>query len=373
MSRFYFCPIFSALFVAVTALADEKAAVVKLLDAAASGATHEQLVADAKAVADSTLREKLTAFLPELEKAAETHRRIEELIKMAEEVKGSAQTEPGGPEWLRAVAGDDAMKLFAKLTVLDFHNAALGPHDKAQHTDHDVTGWIERLHDLPDLASLTFTNSNVEDQHIAALGALPKLHSLNIALCKETDAAIPMLKKFRALWHLSIGANKNIAGHGFDQLGSLTQLEVINLHACMIDDEGLRQIATLPAIKQLELGHGAYTDKGIETLSTITRLRRIQVAAKGVTPAGLKPLSNLVNLEELFIYDNLATDESIPFVLHLPDLWFLSLVGPYTEACIPGLSTMKQLKTLELGNKAFPDSALTALQAALPNTEVKRK
>ncbi|HEV7405040.1 MAG TPA: hypothetical protein VGO11_19005 [Chthoniobacteraceae bacterium] len=351
----------------------DRAAVKKTIAAATAGQPHEKIAAEAKAVADAALRKKLTAFLPELERAAETHRRIEELVKMAVEVKGTSHTDAGGPDWLRAIVGEDDMAVFERLITLGFLNEHFGPHDKAQHSDHDTSGWIARLHDLDDLISLNFQNTLVDDAAVAKLGKLPKLEYLNVSLCPITDAAIPLLAKYPTLHRIGIGANKKLTGHGFDKLAGLKELEVINLHSSGIDDEGLRQIATLPAIKQLELGHGEYTDEGIKTLSKITRLRRIQVAGRNVTPAGLQPLGKLVNLEELFLYDNLATDASIPFVAGLPKLWFLSLVGPFTDASEPELSKLKRLKTLELGGHKLTPEALARIKAALPETDVKVK
>jgi hypothetical protein len=349
----------------------DRAAVSTLLQAAAANAPAEKLPEAIKSITDAALREKLAAFLPEFRRTAETYTRIEELCKMAADVKGKTKLAPGGPDWLRAVAAEEDMRLFAKLIVLDFNNPKFDTHNKAEHTNADVSAWISRIHDLDDLTTLSFQNTQVDDAAVAALGPLKSLESLNIAICPVTDAAIPLIVKYPTLHRFYISSNKKLTGRGFDKLASMKSLEMINLHYTGIDDEGLRQIAMLPAIHQLELGHGEYTDKGIEYLGTITRLKRIQCASKSATPAGLAPLAKLVNMEQLFIFDNLATDESVPFVVNLPKLYFLSLYGPITDKSADALCTLKRLKTLELGGTTLSDAAIDRIKAALPDTEVK--
>src|SRR5437660_1205669 len=118
-----------------TPAAADVATLRKILTSAESSVGHgkqkfddevrKQLTALIDKIGAVKLREFTRQFLPELERAAILHARIKQLLADVEAVKGIATTEPGGPQRLRDIVGDEPMQFFTKLTGIDVYDRAI--------------------------------------------------------------------------------------------------------------------------------------------------------------------------------------------------------------------------------------------------------
>src|SRR5262245_10206503 len=78
---------------------------------------------DAKALAfrDGDLRAKARQAVDEMVTAAGLHPRVEALVKELGAAGAKATLEPGGPAWMREIAGDGAMAPFERLVGLSLY------------------------------------------------------------------------------------------------------------------------------------------------------------------------------------------------------------------------------------------------------------
>ena len=118
-------------------------------------------------------------------------------------------------------------------------------------------------------------------------------------------------------------------------------------------------------IRGLDLGHSSI--ENLSFLSSLTDLHYLILADNKVTD--LTPLENLKELEYVELFMNDITD--ITPLTKLPRLIDLNLSRTRIEDLTP-LHEMKQLKRLWISRvgKAISEEEKTALQAALPNTEI---
>ena len=77
---------------------------------------------------DPLLRIRARELVPALEKAALARPHLLAVADAVKAARGTVRFEGGGPQWLREVAGDDAMRLFDRLTAIDLNDKG-NPHD----------------------------------------------------------------------------------------------------------------------------------------------------------------------------------------------------------------------------------------------------
>src|SRR6185369_12234007 len=87
----------------------------QILDAAASGPAESlrpRLEALAGKIEDPEVRKKTTEALDSIVSAAAGRRKAADLAREATDLGGKATFEPGGPSWMRDLAGKEAMGVF---------------------------------------------------------------------------------------------------------------------------------------------------------------------------------------------------------------------------------------------------------------------
>ena len=80
-------------------------------------------------------------------------------------------------------------------------------------------------------------------------------------------------------------------------MGGMTRLAHLDLRGCTeITDEGLHQLGNLTTLTRLELHAGRCTDEGLNSLGSLTRLKYLNITAGGITDDGLRCLSRMQEL-----------------------------------------------------------------------------
>lgn len=357
---------------------------------------RRQMEGIAQGVQDSDLRARISGVLGDLVEASVMHRRILDLERDVAALGGTVTLEPGGPAWMRAAAGDPAMKLFDRLTVLGL-NDKTNPHFKGYKLNDKVNDeWLERLAGLPDLRSLDIANADVRGPGLCHVGTLHSLESINLTLTPISDDALPALAGLVNLRSLVIASTK-ITGTGMERLGGLKMLENMNCHSTPVNDAGLEQIGKVSSLKRLEIVHTQFTDAGAHALSGLVNLERLHLGSRHATGAGLSFLRDLTQLRELDIHDGMLTQEGFRHVgmvkpLHilraygglggneglaalsgLSELETLNLEGiGVTDAGLEALSSLHRLRKVVLHEPKVTDAGLSKLHAAFPALEITR-
>lgn len=342
---------------------------------------------------DPLLRIRAREVIPALEKAALARPHLLAVAEAVKAARGTVRFEGGGPQWLREVAGDDAMHLFDRLTAIDLNDKG-NPHDPTYKRNNTLSdAWLTNLVNLPDLAYLDLSNSSVAGPGLKHVGALKSLERLNLTLTLITD---PWLEQLRGLTNLRVMslASAKCSGAGYKFLGNLKRLESANFHTAPVDDAGLAGISKVPSHERLEIVHTHFTDAGAQSLAKLVNLERLQLGSRKATGAAVKPLTGLKKLRELDLHDGQASVEGVRHASEIQSLRVLRVYGPIkdegaqplaklknlevllvpgtqiTDASLEAFASLKRLKRLEIQGNKVTDAAITKLKAAIPGLEV---
>lgn len=310
-----------------------------------------------RAINDPLLRLKVRELGPELERAAVLRPRLEEITAATLAAKGTVRFENGGPQWLRDLVGGEALLFLNRLTAIDLYDRQ-NPHDKSYKRNESlVDAWLDRLADLPDLVSLDLANTSMSGPGLKVVGTLKNLERLNLTLTPITDPHLEHLRGLTKLRVLSLASAK-CTGEGFRFLGNLQQLENANFHFTPVNDAGLAGISAVTSLERLEIVHVHFTDAGAPALAKLVNLERLQIGSREATGAAVAPLTALKKLRELDLHDGQATAEGVRHASQIPSLRVLRIYGGIKDEGAQPIGQLKNLETLIAANTGITDAAL---------------
>jgi hypothetical protein len=196
-------------------------------------------------------------------------------------------TEPSGPEWLRALFGDD---FFTDVLWVDLSNTACAD-----------TG-LECLEDFGQLERLSLDRTFVTDAGLEHVKGLGRLKHLSVSGTLVTDA-------------------------GLEHVQGLGQLVTLSLGNTKATDSGLERLRCLAQLEELDLGGTAITDAGLESLENLRQLKTLRLTMTRVTDAGLTHLQDMAQLQELYLGGICVTDTGLMYLKGLTQLQQLSLIA----------------------------------------------
>jgi hypothetical protein len=132
---------------------------------------------------------------------------------------------------------------------------------------------------------------------------------------------------------------------GIDYFGHVTYVGF----GKQISDVDLVPVGTLRELERLDLNRSPVTDSGLIHLRGLTRLRRLVLVGPKVSDAGLDHLAGLTGLESLILTD-----------------------APITDTGLVRLKELIKLKEVSLAGTAVTDAGVRELQQALPLLRANR-
>jgi Leucine-rich repeat (LRR) protein len=153
---------------------------------------------------------------------------------------------------------------------------------------------LDEIKDLTNLRELSLRQSNITGQ---ALGPFRRLRALDATLTRFNDQGMRRFEGMRDLRRLRLG-DTNITDTSLAAIGSLKNLEDLDLHGTAITDTGLAIVASLTGLKKLKLmgtGRGRRRhreaerprpSRGIESLSNESWQFRPGAAQESGQPGG---------------------------------------------------------------------------------------
>ncbi len=224
----------------------------------------------------------------------------------SEPIEQRAEWRHGGPGWIRALLGDDQMRIFDRVVAIDIgseqiNDAARLPHLKAVRVVDYVEDW--QLTPFEECRSLEALNLMVG-------GCGPSV------INKEGCARLPKLSGLRGL----------------------------NLYECVFRGEGLEH---MPRLAHLDLTDTLLDDEHASVLARLTRLKVLSLAYTKITAVSLQHLAELTELQELNLYGTDVSDEALRHLFGL-----------------------KKLRQLWLGERKVTSQGVAELQKALPDCEI---
>ena len=162
-----------------------------------------------------------------------------------------------------------------------------------------ASGQLKHLQDMPDLKTLTVTNTPVSSEELSIIAQLPKLEKLTLNSCSLTTLA--PLAALKGLIYLDVGGNTI---RNLEPIASMKKLETLNLQRNAVND--LSAISGNQSLLNLDVSYNSISD-----ISVIFNLSKLQsLNAKYNSLSNLSGISKLSKLSYLDVSNNLLSDVS---------------------------------------------------------------
>lgn len=208
------------------------------------------------------------------------------LLDRIEQAGGLVGTKPIGPEWLRDFLGEQRMRGFENVYII---NVTI-----PQITDE----WLEAIANQTELENLALRCPQLSDAGLTHLKGLNNLEKLWLKSTRISDAGLVSLTGLTSLEGLSLD-NTQISDTGLMHLKGLTNLRWLSLKYTQVSDAGLVHLNELTRLKSLYLNNTQISDAGLIDLKELTNLQVLNLSGTQVSDAGLVHLKGLSNLGEL--------------------------------------------------------------------------
>ena len=189
------------------------------------------------------------------------------------------------------------------------------------------------------------------DRHLAGLGGLTELQTLNLSGRDISGVGLAHLAGMSALHTLNLSGCSALNDDGLAHLQALTSLRVLNLSGCRrISDAGLAHLRGLTGLRSLNLavkpcaatpGDGFpvvnefdYTNWSAETnfsatalvhLRNLTSLQNLNLAGRGCSTGGIAQLAGMTALQTLDLSGTLVCGDGLAYLRDMADLRRLNL------------------------------------------------
>jgi Leucine-rich repeat (LRR) protein len=183
---------------------------------------------------------------------------------------------------------------------------------------------------------------------------------------------------------------------GLAELKQLKRLRSVWMQFQPTEDGDVEKLAReLPGLEQLGLARTLVSNVGLQHIEKLSALRDLSLSGTRVTDSGLEHISRLGNLEDLSLgVNSRITDIAITYLAGLPRLTNLSLektaitdkglgtlggMGLHnlrldgtaiTDGGLEHLTSLKNLRVLNLSGTKVTAVGVAKLQAALPNCKI---
>jgi hypothetical protein len=173
------------------------------------------------------------------------------------------------------------------------------------------TGHVQAAAQLPQLETLRIVRSNTNGTGIASLRDATKLERLEIYQCPNlNDAALHSLRNLRSLRFLYIN-DSTATGAALEAIGELPLLEELDIALLPLNDAQAQHLSKLSQLQVLNAAGTNLGDEGLAAIAQLQNLRSLKVGGTRITDASATTLDTLRDLEYLDIYETNITDEGL--------------------------------------------------------------
>jgi hypothetical protein len=242
------------------------------------------------------------------------------------------------------------------LRAAQFHVKEVGGH--ATEIGWGKGEWTpdlwNRLPELPEIALVRGTAKFADTKALEVLTKLPQLHTIYFNATIFDDTGFAVLARCKELQSIALDHNFNISGSGAAALKDLPNLKSLRFSGCTkMNSEGAKACAQLTQLESLQLLHVGASDEDVATITPLAgNLKHFVVASQfngKLTEAALADIAKLKNLESLKFGEVMVT----------------------YDGGLKHLTTLKNLKKLDLDKLGASEGDINKLKAALPGCEIK--
>lgn len=211
---------------------------------------------------------------------------------------------------------------------------------------------------------IDYRGSEVTDDQLAAITALPQLRSLLLGGTKVTDAGLKTIGKVATLENLDL-RDCAVGNVGLSHLTNLKKLKALRLSGksgvCTVDDDGMSDVAKLPSLKVLAVDFLWMSEDGLQKLVPLQGLEELYMAETTIDNSAISLLENFPKLKKLRIAKNQIDDLSgLSKVRSLEDL-DLSECAMLDDAAMTPLKDLTKLKKLNLWRVNISDAGIASI------------
>ncbi len=258
----------------------------------------------------------------------------------------------------------EQLKRFKTLTRITLYGAPLGDDG------------IKILSEMSQLEELQLDGCKLTADRLKMLTRLKNIKKLGLRSTEITEADLPILKAFEKLEHLELGVNLKLTDKAGPAIAELKKLKYLDLHLTKVEDEGLKSIAKMTHLRGLYIMNTKATGAGLKTLGALTELERFQIDGHGVNSETLPAVLGMKKLRYLTLNiahadKTAAGDVEFKKLEALKDLQELSVFGwQITDASLPTIRGFEKLEFLELRYTNVKKSSADQLQKEMPKCRI---
>ena len=241
---------------------------------------------------------------------------------------------------------------------------------------------MPRLARMPDLRRLDLSLTRLSDQGLRALKSAPAIEELNLYFAEQiTDEGASVVRNWKHLKKLNLHGTK-ITDSTLEVLAGVPTLEWLDIGSAQITDTGLEHLSALTNLKWLAMGGNKLTDASLQFLRQMPQLEYLDIGGQQrtdsglwsltLTDAGMQSIAAVTELRELRMEGRGVTSRGLESLARLAKLERLNLQGckRLRDDAASVLSSMKQLRVLDLKDSSLSEQAVTKIRAALPGCQV---
>ena len=209
---------------------------------------------------------------------------------------------------------------------------------------------------LADVVTLT-------EEGLRQLGTLAQLQSLQLRNCNVDDSELARLAGLLQLKMLDLEANP-VTGSGLQSLETLAKLETLSLARCFLRDRETAPLSGLKSLRVLRLSNNQVGDRTLQRLAEggPQHLRELYLERTDVTDDGLAHLESFPDLEVVYLSATRVTGGGMQHLSGLEHLRAVDLrMSGLTDENVQGLACLQQVRSLNVDGNAISDAAVVVL------------
>ncbi|MBX3449970.1 MAG: hypothetical protein KF777_10445 [Planctomycetaceae bacterium] len=220
---------------------------------------------------------------------------------------------------------------------------------------------------ITSLESLRFTGQQLKDDGAAELAKMPNLRKLyidNVALSPTGWAAIGRIPSLEVL-HVS---HSSIGDAAMPLLCEAQNLKEFVLHYSGVSDVGVSYLGKLPHLQKLEISGCSVTGEGLlkaQSGSGLSQLKSLGVWGCPLNERGGQAIAQMKNLEDLNLGHNPSIQDvhAIAIVKGKKELRYLKMHGNplLTDRTLVAMKGLPKLEFLDMGETRVSDQGLMQL------------
>ena len=170
-------------------------------------------------------------------------------------------------------------------------------------------------------------------------------------------------------------------------------VQLLNFSSTGITDDAVAQLAEMESLGMLYLAGTSITDQSMSAIRKMPNLTYINLMNTSVTADGISQLGDHPSLRNMEITGDVLTDETVTHINAMPRLWSLglkdfnndqlsrlggmkkihtlSLTAP-TDESLPFILRLSQLKYLSLVDSQLSADSVETIREALPNLDIRQ-